>query len=180
MTTPQRVTFEDGSSAVVVFDAQGKWHQVNPPNRGGGYRPPANPAPASGPGALSRRTDGGQPMRALPDAKYGENKAFEAQQRGAPLSKTGEMPPGRPAARPSGEPDSEFAQLPPITGFNAPSSRPEEPLTAGAAMGPGPGPGPEVHTLQQGQLSRALAPYFAEDDTGYIRLIAEDLAEWGL
>ena len=37
----------------------------------GGYRRPTNPSPVSGPGALSRRTDGQQPTQDLPNAKYG-------------------------------------------------------------------------------------------------------------
>ena len=47
----------------------------------GGYRQPSNPAPVSGPGALSARTDGGagsskQPIRRIPGQAYGEGKAF--------------------------------------------------------------------------------------------------------
>lgn len=33
----------------------------------GGYRRPTNPAPASGPGALSQRTDGGPPVAPTPE-----------------------------------------------------------------------------------------------------------------
>jgi hypothetical protein len=41
----------------------------------GGYQKPSKPASVSGPGKLSRRTDGGpaQKLRDIPDAKYGEN-----------------------------------------------------------------------------------------------------------
>ena len=52
----------------------------------GGYRRPTNPAPVSGPGALSRRTDGMQPRATLPDAKYGEQQAFQQAQGAAPMS----------------------------------------------------------------------------------------------
>ena len=50
----------------------------------GGYRQPANPAPVATPNR--NRTDGGpgnkkQPLRRLPDAAYGENKAFMSGQR---------------------------------------------------------------------------------------------------
>ena len=56
----------------------------------GGYRQPANPAAVSGPGASSARTDGGpgnqrQPLRVPTGGRYGEAKALEDQQRGAPL-----------------------------------------------------------------------------------------------
>lgn len=89
----------------------------------GGYRQPSNPAPVSGPGALSQRTDGGpadaQAMRALPNAAYGENAEFQGIQAGAPMFED----PGVP--------------MPP--GIDAPTMRPGEPITAGADMGPGPG-----------------------------------------
>lgn len=44
----------------------------------GGYQRPSNPAPVSGPGAMSKRTDGGpvQKLRDLPDAQYGEAATF--------------------------------------------------------------------------------------------------------
>lgn len=149
----------------------------------GGYQKPAHPAPVSGPGQLSQRTDGGpaQAIQRLPDAKYGENRDFVAQQQGAPLAKTPELPPApqqAPAAPAQPPPDQ--APLPPVTGFAAPSDRPNEPVTAGSPLGPGPGPSGSSQTPQQGQLSAALAPYFAADDTGFIRLLAEDLASRGL
>lgn len=39
----------------------------------------------SGPGAMSKRTDR-QPVRDIPDADYGEQKAYKEQQAGAPLA----------------------------------------------------------------------------------------------
>jgi len=89
----------------------------------GGYQKPGHPAAASGPGALSQRTDGGatQAGRDIPDAKYGEQKNFRAIEGSAPLAGGGSTPP-------------------PLTPFDAPSARPDEPVTAGAAAGPGPGP----------------------------------------
>lgn len=89
----------------------------------GGYRTPANPAPVSGPGALSQRTDG-QPAMQLPDAAYGEQAAFQEAQAGAPMAM-------EPMVRPSG---------PPPAGLMDPTQRPDEPVTAGAALGAGPGP----------------------------------------
>lgn len=84
-----------------------------------GYQPPANPAPVSGPGALSQRTDGGpsQPRMQLPDAGYGEQADFQAIQAGAPMAED----PGAP--------------MPP--GLDAPTMRPYEPVTAGVPVGPG-------------------------------------------
>lgn len=102
----------------------------------GGYRKPSNPAPASAPGALSKRTDGGpsapkQPIRALPDAAYGEQATFRADQQGAPMSAT---------AKPQAGQAGPLADLSQVVPFGAPSQRPDEPVTAGAPSGPGPGP----------------------------------------
>jgi hypothetical protein len=99
----------------------------------GGYRRPAKPAPASGPGKLSRRTDGGpakQPLRALPDAAYGEQATFRGDQQGAPMAKAQTAPQGAPAPQ---------ADLSRVVPFAADSQRPGEPVTAGAAAGAGPG-----------------------------------------
>ena len=100
----------------------------------GGYHPPRNPAPSSGPGALSRRTDGGpaQPIRDLPNGEYGSGKEFRELQQGAPL-------PQAPAAPRPPAPSAPQAGGPPAVPFNAPSSRPGEPVTSGAAAGAGPG-----------------------------------------
>lgn len=123
---------------------------------------PQNPAGVSGPGQLSRRTDGGpaQALRDLPDAKYGENSQFQAIQQGAPLSAS-------PNTQGSSSP-ADPNQLPPnpaagqVVPFSAGSSRPTEPVTAGAALGPGPGPtalgSSPVQVEQQdiGKISRSL------------------------
>lgn len=91
----------------------------------GGYQRPSKPAPVSGPGALSKRTDGapGQGVKSLPNAAYGENKAFEQIQQGATMAKA---------------PTAPRVQMPKITGLTAPTERPDEPLTAGMNFGAGP------------------------------------------
>jgi len=92
---------------------------------------PADPAPASGPGALAKRTDGGpaQKLRDLPDAKYGEQATYQDQQKAAPLSQTPSVPTA-PQANPAAD-----AVVP----FGAETQRPDEPVTSGAALGAGPG-----------------------------------------
>lgn len=97
----------------------------------GGYRQPANPAPVSGPGRLSRRTDGGpqQTRVAMPDAAYGEQQEMQAIQSGAPMVADPGVSQGGPG--PVG---------PSPVGLDAPTQRPDEPITAGAPFGPGPGP----------------------------------------
>lgn len=92
----------------------------------GGYRKPANPAPVSGPGAHSKRTDG-QPTMDLPNANYGEGKDFREIQSGAKLPTDVSQGGGQPQVAPS------------FTGLGAPSQQPETPVTSGAAMGNGPG-----------------------------------------
>jgi len=92
----------------------------------GGYRQPSNPAPVSAPGALSQRTDGGaidgmtQPQQAYTGFKYGENQAIQEQQSGASMA-------GNPFP---------MADISPL---NAPTARPEEPVTTGINMGEGAG-----------------------------------------
>lgn len=100
----------------------------------GGYRRPANPAPVSGPGAHSRRTDG-QPIRRLPNAGYGENQEFEAMQAGAPLADAAASSPAN-AVDPQAAAEAVLGQL---TGLDAPTQLPDQPVTAGAPAGPGPG-----------------------------------------
>ena len=87
----------------------------------GGYRQPNNPAPVSGPGALSARTDGGagsstQPIRRIPGQAYGEGKALVEQQQAAPL------------------PAQQQVSIPNVF---APTVRPAEPITEGAMLGAG-------------------------------------------
>jgi hypothetical protein len=96
----------------------------------GGYRRPAKPAPASGPGALSRRTDGAPAKMPLPDAQYGEGADFQEVQSGASL---GGAPPGSslPAA-PGPNPAS-------VVSIGAPSAQPDTPVTDGAEFGAGSG-----------------------------------------
>jgi len=101
----------------------------------GGYQKPRNPAPVSGPGAMSKRTDGGpaQKLRDLPDARYGENATYRELQQAAPLAQT--PPPGGSLTTSPGGGD-----LPEPVGFDAPTSYPDRPVTTGIAMGPGAGP----------------------------------------
>lgn len=99
----------------------------------GGARTPARPAPVSGPGALSRRTDGGpsQPIREPGGLPYGENLELRTQQQAAPMAAAGRtsLPPDMAALMGGG-----------ATPLTDPTALPDEPLTAGMPFGPGPGP----------------------------------------
>ena len=127
----------------------------------GGYRKPTNPAPVSGPGRLSKRTDGGpsQKLQALTDQPYGDREASLQQQRSAPMSQQNSI---QPMPVPSGSPQGS-----PVP-FDAPSNRPNEPITHGVDIGPG--AGPEVLGLapQQpsGYLTNMLRAMSASDTTG--------------
>lgn len=102
----------------------------------GGDRTPSNPAPVSGPGALSKRTDGGptnpkkgQPVRTPTGGSYGEATELTGLQQGAPL---GASPGGE-----SGIPlDIPLSSGP---GFAEDSAQPDVPVTDGAMLGPGAG-----------------------------------------
>jgi hypothetical protein len=88
--------------------------------------------PVSGPGAYSKRTDTAvsNANNSLPDAKYGEAKAYQEQKSGAPM------------AQQSGTPNLQqmFAGMgQDVVPMGADSTRPDVPVTDGAAMGPGAG-----------------------------------------
>jgi hypothetical protein len=100
----------------------------------GGYRKPTNPAPVSGPGKASRRTDGGptdmkQNQVEITGMGYGENKDLNEIQSLAPLSAAPSAP-----SMPSTIPSTPMAMPTPLT---APTERPNEPVTAGMDFGPG-------------------------------------------
>lgn len=100
----------------------------------GGYRQPSNPAPVSGPGQLSRRTDGGpggkQPVRVPTGGDYGDATQLMKLQQDAPLAAS----PGGETAAPAG------LALPSGPAFGAGTEQPDTPVTAGAELGPGAGP----------------------------------------
>jgi hypothetical protein len=101
----------------------------------GGYRKPENPAPVSGPGKASRRTDGGptdmkQNQVEITGMGYGENKDLNEIQAMAPMSAA----PSAPMAMPTMS-----APMPQPTPLTAPTERPTEPVTAGLPFGPGQG-----------------------------------------
>lgn len=89
---------------------------------------------ASGPGALSRRTDTGpaQKMRDLPNADYGEGATYKDLQKGAALGQSDPTKGLDQAPQPNPAAGS-------VIPMGAPSMDPGTPVTAGAAMGAGPG-----------------------------------------
>lgn len=133
----------------------------------GGYRRPANPAPVSGPGRMSRRTDGGPQQTTVPmtGMGYGENADFNDIQSAAPLAAAPTATNPRRSRTPAGQTSAAASPL------FAPTARPDEPVTAGAPFGPGAGPSPSP--VQQSSLQSAVRKMVANDDSGdAMRLLA--------
>lgn len=124
----------------------------------GGKRVPRQPAPASGPGRMSRRTDGGpqQVNAEMTGMPYGENSDFMDIQSSAPMAAAPSTRMGSGRGRGAGRP----AKPKPLF---APSSRPDEPVTAGAPVGPGDGPSrlPDSKT-QARQDAKMLSKYLPD------------------
>ena len=126
-------------------------------NGHGGQRTPSSPAPVSGPGALSKRTDGGpgghQPILVPTGGQYGDATQLRQAEQGAPMAQSAggdqSVPPGLLAG----------LSLPPGVSFSEGTTRPDEPVTAGAASGPGPGPEALGLPNQEDQDMQALGAY---------------------
>lgn len=102
----------------------------------GGYRRPEHPAPVSGPGKLSRRTDGRQPQMIASGGDYGDRQEMQQIQSGAPMNgDLGSGGMGAAGAAPAGGPD--LSQLVPL---DADTQRPMEDVMAGMSGGMGAGP----------------------------------------
>jgi len=101
----------------------------------GGYRKPTNPAPVSGPGALSQRTDG-QPARYTAGMAYGDGQDYYALQTQAPMS--GGQP--SPASLPLNQGSALADYAKEVVPFDAPTQYPDQPMTTGLRTGEGAGP----------------------------------------
>lgn len=89
----------------------------------GGYRKPNDPAPVSGPGALSQRTDGGptQPATYIPGLPYGQGQETYNNQVAAPMA------------------GNTIPKMEMPTPLLAPTSKPDEVITTGIDVGDGAG-----------------------------------------
>jgi len=90
--------------------------------------------PVSGPGAYSKRTDTAvsNANNSLPNAGYGEAKAYEEQRTGAPVAQSG----GAPAISLA---DMFQGMGQDVVPMGAESTQPDVPITDGASLGPGAG-----------------------------------------
>lgn len=149
------------------------------------------------PGAYAQqKAAGSQPVRPLPEPRYGEAAAFREQQQAAPMANSAasaapqapypsdmarmierSMPPGTPPSMEQAPPPPDA----PLPGLFAPGD-PSIPMTAGAPMGPGPNsiPGMPGGTPDPATLQQALEPFYAADATGTLAALANNLAERGL
>lgn len=137
----------------------------------GGYRAPAHPAPAgtSLPGSLSRRTDGGVADMIAPGGPYGSRQDMQQIQSGA------KMLPDVPEVQ---APQIDPSQLTPI---DAPTNRPDEPVTAGVqeALASQQQQSAQVDAQTQQRLRNALptllwaasSPRASEDLRGFVRQV---------
>jgi hypothetical protein len=122
-------------------------------------------AGAAGPGKFSKRTDG----LSFQSPEYGAGVENAANKAGAPLAKTPDV---RPTSR--SEMGMAPSQMEPVTPLYAPSGRPDEPITAGIAMGPGPGPEIMGGTPIRIKTSDTLAKLLPFDDTGEIAILYQE------
>jgi len=137
----------------------------------GGMRPTApqnNPMNVNARGGNGQSGDATQAAKYVPGLPYGEGQALMKTQQSAPLA-------AAPSIEQSGMPSglASAAASQPVISLNAPSQRPDEPVTFGANAGPGPG----IEALgltQQGQSTaqvlQKLLPY---DETGEIAALYE-------
>jgi len=119
----------------------------------------------SGIGSMSERTDlnvSSQPARYIAGLPQGQGQATYDQQTAAPMAAANDV------------------ALPPITELLAPTSRPSEPITAGADFGPG--PGSEVVSIPNTQptVLSVLRQIAQNDPTGETDLIFQSMLEKGL
>jgi hypothetical protein len=141
----------------------------------GGYRQPSNPAPVSGPGALSQRTDGGaidgmqpasQAPKYMPGLGYGKGGENMANQQAAAL-----------AGNPTPSVPTPTVQAIPLS---APTMRPNEPVTAGIDRGPGPGSEAiQIPNMAQNP-SHTIKTLAAQDPSGEADMLYRFLQSRGL
>lgn len=139
---------------------------MQPTGSKGGYRKPENPAPASGPGALSRRTDGGpaQGAKYMSGMPYGQNTMD--QQTAAPMSGGTPVPP-----------TPRVAPMP--TPLMAPTERPNDPITSGIDIGAG--PGSEALNIPDSEptLAATIKKIAQFDNSGEAELLYAIISEYG-
>lgn len=139
----------------------------------GGYRKPSNPAPVSGPGRLSRRTDGNptQGAKYMAGGQYGEGQQLMEMQRSAPMVGRSAPTPTTPSVTTTAQPLRPLLE----------SGNPNTPLTEGLPYGPG--NGPEVAAREfapQPSFRSTIERLRLVDTSGEMDLLAEFLDSRGI
>jgi hypothetical protein len=143
---------------------------MQPTGEQGGYRKPTNPAVASGPGALSQRTDGSpsQPATYISGLPQGQGQATFDQQVAAPMYKTPQV-----EAVGIGAFD--------VTPITADSKFPDENIMTGSSFTPNTGESALLNLpYQQPTLMMTLAKTAQNDPTGDTELIMRMLQDRGI
>jgi hypothetical protein len=128
----------------------------------GGYEAPNNPAPVSGPGALSQRTDGGPTQGAtyISGLPYGQGQQTYNNEVAATM-----------------QGNNYAVDMP--TPLMAPSNRPNEAITSGVDIGAGPGSASlNLRTAQPTPLS-IIQQIAQNDPTGNAELVYQMLQSRG-
>lgn len=133
------------------------------PEGRGGYRAPSNPAPVSGPGALSQRTDGGatQGAKYISGLPYGQGQETYSNQVAAPMA------------------GNTMQQMEMPTELMAPTTRPNEPVENGIDIGPGAGSEALNLPTTKEPISVTMRKIAQFDPTGEAEIIYSTLAEYG-
>ena len=143
------------------------------PEGRGGSRAPSNPAPVSGPGALSKRTDGGpaQGAKYISGLPYGQGQQTYSNQVAEPMvgNTMGSSAMG----------DSGLVQMEMPTELMAPSSRSDEAITSGIDTGDGPGSEALRLPAQQASLAATLQQLIQYDPSGEAELAYRMIVDSG-
>lgn len=109
--------------------------------------------PVSGPGGFSKRTDKAvsEANRSLPNPDYGEQANYKEQMAGAPLATSDVNVQGMNFNDLFGNAAAN------VTPLDAPSARPDEPVTQGADAGPG--AGSEILSSTESAATSYMASY---------------------
>ena len=125
----------------------------------GGARVPDSPAPVSGPGALSRRTDGGAP--ALSDTPgnldYGARRDLETLEQGTGGAGAQGVPGGGGSGAPAG---GGPVPAPPVDAFG-PTQRPQQPIMTGVTGAQGAAPQLTADQILRMMFRKRPSPWIA-------------------
>jgi hypothetical protein len=139
----------------------------------GGNRPTApqnNPMNVNARGGNGQSGDATQAAKYVPGLPYGEGKALMQTQQASPLAAA---PSIEQSGMPSGLASAAASQT--VIPLNAPSQRPDEPITFGADAGPGPGISIlGLPTLGESSLIQILEELLPYDQTGEIGQLYEE------